>query len=426
MIKHQQKAFTLIELLIVIGIIAVLASAVIIAINPGKQFSSARNSTRESHANTLSKALLSYQVSNSGLLPSGITTMMQEVCNTNIPGNPCTNLLDLSTLTPDYLTAIPLDPKRNSASLGTGYWVALSHDNTRVAVIQGLKEISCPTNYVGVPGNPLYGTKDFCVMKYEAKAWDTNTNSVMPFGCLEEACSTIHWAGLSAQTRYQARSIPEGYPWRRIAQSDVTNFDSIQACQAVDSALITNNQWMTIARNIEAQAVNWADGVIGSSVGTGGLFRGNINVNDSASCGSGVVLDALTPGTNCLVGSRNKRTLILSNGETIWDIAGNVYQWTNNVIDATRRPVGNGANWVQWTAVTNYGDLTYDLTRSGNSSWTSTQGIGQYYEGAPGTGNRAFSRGGRWGNGPDAGAFSLALHYSPTVTNTGIGFRCAR
>ena len=117
----KQKAFTLIELLIVIGIIAILASAIIVAINPGRQFSSARNSTRESHANTLSKAVLSYQVSNQGNLPSGIITLMKEICNTNVPANPCTNMVDLSSLAPDYVTSLPLDPKRTSTSLGTGY-----------------------------------------------------------------------------------------------------------------------------------------------------------------------------------------------------------------------------------------------------------------------------------------------------------------
>ncbi len=47
--KQFKKAFTLIELLIVIGIIAILAAAVIITITPGERIESARESTRASH-----------------------------------------------------------------------------------------------------------------------------------------------------------------------------------------------------------------------------------------------------------------------------------------------------------------------------------------------------------------------------------------
>jgi prepilin-type N-terminal cleavage/methylation domain-containing protein len=76
--------FTLIELLIVIGIIAILAAAVIIAINPGQQFASARDRTRESHINTLQKALFSYQIDNLGTLGGlNLPSTLTEICNTN-------------------------------------------------------------------------------------------------------------------------------------------------------------------------------------------------------------------------------------------------------------------------------------------------------------------------------------------------------
>ena len=68
------KGFTLIELLIVIGIITILASAVIIAINPGEHFKRAREATRMSHANSIVNAVYSYAVDNDGDLPSCTTT----------------------------------------------------------------------------------------------------------------------------------------------------------------------------------------------------------------------------------------------------------------------------------------------------------------------------------------------------------------
>lgn len=62
--KSPQSAFTLLELLLVIGIIAILAGIVIIAINPGRQLAQARNAQRTNDVETLYKASTQFFLDN--------------------------------------------------------------------------------------------------------------------------------------------------------------------------------------------------------------------------------------------------------------------------------------------------------------------------------------------------------------------------
>lgn len=57
---HLRKGFTLIELLVVIAVIGVLASVVLLAVNPGEQLMRARDTSRQSAITQVGRALQGY------------------------------------------------------------------------------------------------------------------------------------------------------------------------------------------------------------------------------------------------------------------------------------------------------------------------------------------------------------------------------
>lgn len=282
----------------------------------------------------------------------------------------------------------------------TSHATSKNYVDTVVATKQAV--VASPAGYILVPGNSQFGTSDFYVMKYQAKN-DGSNNAV---------------------------SVAAGTPWVNISQRD-----AMDKSRAIGSKyhLLTEAEWMTIATNILFVDSNWTGGAVGS----GQLYQGHTDNNPSnalaASSDDGQGYFGTGNSATDAVGSgrEQRRTFTLSNGEVIWDIAGNVWEWTCAWINQNEQPsvasiTDGSANWRQYTAINQYKGYAY--LNPTNRGWTSSQGLGQIYSysNSTSTSQYGFLRGGVYNAGTLAGIFALNLSLGPTGAVSDAGFRAAR
>ncbi|NTW89835.1 MAG: hypothetical protein HGB37_02935 [Candidatus Moranbacteria bacterium] len=305
-----------------------------------------------------------------------------------------------------------------------------------------------PSGWVEVPGNGTYSTSNFLAMKYEAKCAATGTPAI-GLTTPEVSSYNTYDDNASACTTANGKrvvSVASGYPIANVTQTSAITRCSTVSVGTTSAHLQTNDEWMTIARDAEAQDANWTLG----SVGSGYLFAGHndnapakARIASSTDTGNNACAYTDSAGTsespsgcpsNTASGSsgtagNQKRVLTLSNGAPIWDIAGNVWEWTNDTIQGKNQPTGAtpGFGWREFTALTTYGTLSYDKTRPAHSSYASATGVGQIYSDgtASNTTAYAFCRGGGWGGTSNAGVFALSLFNTPGSQYNSVGFRCA-
>ncbi|MFZ1987677.1 MAG: type II secretion system protein [Minisyncoccia bacterium] len=151
-----RSGFTLIEVLVVIGIIAILAAVVLVALNPARQFAEARNAQRQSNVTTLLNAIGQRIADNKGIFegtytigsdtytcPTLTVDTVYNITSTSGAGN-----IDLSCLTPTYIPAsLPFDPSATGAS-----WTSATNYDSKYSVkkdANGRYTITAPAAELG-------------------------------------------------------------------------------------------------------------------------------------------------------------------------------------------------------------------------------------------------------------------------------------
>jgi prepilin-type N-terminal cleavage/methylation domain-containing protein len=149
--SKNRKGFTLVEIIIVIAIIAVLAAAIFVAVDPARRIQESNNARRWSDVTTMLDAVIKNQADNEGTLHAEVSaitadefviigttddddglcaseTTADAACSNVATATGTADCVDLSELGSKYLAAVPTDPK-NGSDADTSYFITRDANN---------------------------------------------------------------------------------------------------------------------------------------------------------------------------------------------------------------------------------------------------------------------------------------------------------
>lgn len=291
---------------------------------------------------------------------------------------------------------------------------------------------SCPEWFISVNWNPDLLQPWFCVAKYEMTYKNLNNeptwalrgwNSYWPFD--NPNCTIVNWWSNCTIDDFKSHNWwISSKPWYPITW--YTQQEAITACKSIWGHLITDSEWMTLARNIEKVKENWLNWEIWTNIYNGISWYYWWN---ALWCNSSFSWKNWASSDNSYC--HEKRTFKLSNWEEIWDLAWNLWEHVNkaNTIDWTNYNTGltqinsNNTDWWLWTNISDEERKRY--WPSYNNLWNNN-GVWTIYWVSSVVDNNIFARWWSAVNGTYTWLFAIYLDWDKDFFHDwNLWFRCA-
>ena len=447
------KAFTLLELLIVIGILAILSTTVIIVINPADLLARSRDSNRISDLSTVNSSINTLMAFYSNASLGSVDTVY-----VSLPSDQ-SNCSDLNLPSLPGSWSYHCVTQANLTKVDGNGWVPI--DFTQMDIGSPISHL--PLDSKNTYTQDLYQSNDFFLTYAvnSSKQWELNAKTESNkfgfttrdgFPIVDAATTPLNDGGDNGlyevgsnlkiipdsgglcptgmvyvpapakicidryEVSYSASGTkPDGTACSAncpISQYDATpwvsvsQLNAISYCEGMGKVLPTDLEWFMAASGVPDPHTSDP-------------------ANDSESCN--IWTDSKPSGstwsvTNQAIKTGTATKCISTNGA--YDMIGNVWEWVNDTKSTsdiyssgnTAVPTSNGT-------IAQINDYGVPVT-SGGTSCSGGKCNSDYYWVTSGT-LTAGLRSGDWSGGAGAGRFALYLSKAPAYTGGSIGFRCA-